>query len=198
MLSPRARMLIGMAGVLLAPCLFVSHWRADMARHDGETLGALLRMAGVYSAGLGGFLTLAFVVWVDRAVYRDRPGLSWKARRYRDYNRYCFLLVLLFYLPLVGILAMARQLYWPVGNGGWAFPLTPPWGHIISLQWTYGLLASFLVPYVFVIIRRLKARGANACDWCGYNLTGAASDRCPECGHPIVEPDAHREAGGKG
>ncbi|MCA9254920.1 MAG: hypothetical protein KDA33_04755 [Phycisphaerales bacterium] len=34
--------------------------------------------------------------------------------------------------------------------------------------------------------RRLYAPLIPTCANCGYDLRGAASDRCPECGHPIA------------
>ena len=34
-----------------------------------------------------------------------------------------------------------------------------------------------------VLVYRLTCRGY--CDYCGYNLTGLASDACPECGRPL-------------
>jgi predicted RNA-binding Zn-ribbon protein involved in translation (DUF1610 family) len=32
------------------------------------------------------------------------------------------------------------------------------------------------------------------CPACGYNLTGAVSERCPECGRPIVRKGVRRQA----
>ncbi len=61
-----------------------------------------------------------------------------------------------------------------------------------------GILGSnvwLLVGLVYVISRCLRARkriaqfvGTNACNQCGYNLTGNESGVCPECGSSTPQP----------
>ena len=61
------------------------------------------------------------------------------------------------------------------------------------MGWAKVLRIPLLVPVAALLARpawrALRARRdqtTGSCDFCGYNLTGNVSGRCPECGTPII------------
>lgn len=65
-------------------------------------------------------------------------------------------------------------------------PWTTPWNGLTVLLpfWTPAALGALLmIPVVLICRKRPKP---DHCSQCGYNLTGAAHERCPECGIEVV------------
>jgi len=55
------------------------------------------------------------------------------------------------------------------------------------------LLLIFGIPTGLLWTFRERDLPPNACEHCGYDLTGNVSGRCPECGTPLQEPPATLE-----
>ena len=53
----------------------------------------------------------------------------------------------------------------------------------------FGIAALFWIVHRRVIQRDLWRRLPHLCDGCGYDLTGAASGVCPECGRAVISND---------
>ena len=62
---------------------------------------------------------------------------------------------------------------WNFWFGGW------PW-RVVEVP-LYAVFLGVAVP-TFVVWKRRPAQAPGLCQCCGYNLTGNASGRCPECG----------------
>lgn len=50
-----------------------------------------------------------------------------------------------------------------------------------------GLLLSAAIEFLLLLVQRWKTPSEPRCGGCGYNLTGAPSNRCPECGSLFVD-----------
>jgi len=98
----------------------------------------------------------------------------------------------------LGLLRLQSKTSWVVGGvfglaSGWVITLyvfvptgLSSYARWSSLHWT-GLAAftTAWIPLAALIIsqtRKLATRSTNSCEFCGYNLTGNVSGRCPECG----------------
>jgi hypothetical protein len=63
----------------------------------------------------------------------------------------------------------------------------------VQYIWSIGLILIFFAVGIWLIRKSLwpKRRGHTPyCATCGYNLTGLVSERCPECGSDITQPQA--------
>ncbi|MGB7158169.1 MAG: zinc ribbon domain-containing protein [Tepidisphaeraceae bacterium] len=62
-------------------------------------------------------------------------------------------------------------------------------------SWLLFVTCAAATAVPFVSLRRMRRRrrraGNRLCPTCGYDLRGAAHDRCPECGHLVSASDAH-------
>lgn len=78
------------------------------------------------------------------------------------------------------------QYWWPTVNRAVYIQRTH-WDWYIRIPiWCF--LAVTLVPTIFLFYRDWRNRqrfGPHQCQKCGYNLTGNASGRCPECGEVV-------------
>ncbi len=62
-----------------------------------------------------------------------------------------------------------------------ALPLKPIWTGLIINSLVFSVIWFMLLLAPGFIRRRLRHR-RGCCMWCGYDLRGAVSERCPECG----------------
>ena len=94
-----------------------------------------------------------------------------------------------------------EQLEWPYYEHGWYWSLRTPeydWApylyvarlnsHVIIPLWP--VFAILIVVWIYLYVRARNLSPAK-CTQCGYDLRGAVSDRCSECGAPIE----HRRKG---
>ena len=50
-----------------------------------------------------------------------------------------------------------------------------------------GAVACVAFGLYLIVTSRRKVEPGPRCGQCGYNLTGATENRCPECGRPFIE-----------
>jgi len=82
----------------------------------------------------------------------------------------------------------------PAKTGAWysprALPMIPIWSGLLVNLGTWSLVWLLLLLSLAALTRRSRRR-RGACFSCGYDLTGAAHERCPECGEAMdVQPGA--------
>ena len=57
----------------------------------------------------------------------------------------------------------------------------------VAIIITLGAVACVAFGLYLIVTSRRKVEPGPRCGQCGYNLTGATANRCPECGRPFIE-----------
>lgn len=68
-------------------------------------------------------------------------------------------------------------------------PWIVPVGVILVFAGFFGVAFAVLSGLVFMRMRYWPVYGPGHCPRCGYSLIGLPSDRCPECGTPVVRQE---------
>ena len=102
-------------------------------------------------------------------------------------------------LKVMGVCFFAAGAFRCVGASGWLVVSLTDSGFGGSFVWSYGLNAvGFFLEagfglYLFFggewIVNRAIPSNRPYCHECGYDLTGAATNRCPECDTPFSPAD---------